>query len=648
MRLINTVTFLFEEFHTDIPPYAILSHRWEEEEVAFADYPAQLAVLDIGGTRKKGFGKIEFCAKQARLDGLAYCWVDTCCIDKSSSAELTEAINSMYAWYRDSAVCYIYLSDVDVSGEEHQTGKGKRPVASEDFRFQTLDDKLIYQLASSRWFSRGWTLQELLAPAICIFYDVGWVPLLKFVKHAARTESDRYGVGPKPRWSLEDDVKAAIEEMTGIDSKTMTDFSPTSRDFSIAVKMSWASNRKTTRAEDMAYCLMGIFDVNMPLLYGEGGPKAFQRLQEEIIKHTDDQSIFHWRDLGADRSAFRGLLARSPADFSESSIAEFSGDPVYIRANGDAHPTSTYDKTFGMTNRGLRISLAIVSSGREWEERVMRGNDEVVAILGCGFRPGRKFCIILARLADDGHYARVDAHVRPSVINLSSLSPSQVCVRDIFVRQEPVVHQCYKSSRMTAVKFGSDPGFQIGSACPEETWDAKARRISPIDSYFARGMPGRVGDLKPVMLHDPGLVDLWLRKGPFNDKKPLATAVVHVVDLFPPGVPSIDFTISLWWKSRREGDEGPYAINIQFDQVRYTGIATHPSSQQQTGWTVSPKSIVRNSSSWILRIGVREKTLLVEGNLVLGAWFTWERISTISGMVDQSRDFVHQSGSLVR
>lgn len=136
-------------------------------------------------------------------------------------------------------------------------------------------------------------------------------------------------------------MKAAIEEMTGIDSKTMTDFSPTPRDFSIAVKMSWASNRKTTRAEDMAYCLMGIFDVNMPLLYGEGGPKAFQRLQEEIIKHTDDQSIFHWRDLGADRSAFRGLLARSPADFSESSIAEFSGDPVYIRANGDAHPTST-------------------------------------------------------------------------------------------------------------------------------------------------------------------------------------------------------------------------------------------------------------------------------------------------------------------
>lgn len=315
----------------------------------------------------------------------------------------------------------------------------------------------------------------------------------------------------------------------------------------------------------MAYCLMGIFDVNMPLLYGEGEPKAFQRLQEEIIKHTDDQTIFYWRDAEADSSAFRGLLARSPADFSESSIAGLSGYPEYTRADRDAHPTSTYDKTFGMTNRGLRISLAIVSSGHEWEQHVMRGNDEAVAILECGIRPGRKFYIILARLTDDGHYARVDAHILPRVIHLSSLSPSQAPVRDIFVRQEPVVHHRYKTSRTIAVKFVSDPGFQIASACPEEAWDAKTGRISPIDPYVARGIPGSVGDLKSVMLHKPGLVDLWLKRGYLSNKNPLATAVVHVVDLFPPGVPSIVFTISLRWKSRGEGDEGPYEINVQFD-----------------------------------------------------------------------------------
>ena len=646
MRLINTETLLFEEFHRDIPPYAILSHRWEEEEVAFADYPAQLAVHASGGTRKKGFTKIELCARQARLDGLPYCWADTCCIDKSSSAELTEAINSMYAWYRDSAVCYIYLSDVDDSEERNCRNKGKRPVPPEDSVLRTFDDDYMLQLASSQWFTRGWTLQELLAPPICIFYDHGWMPLLKFVKHAARTESDQYGVGPEPRWSLEDEVEEIIEEVTGIDAKMMMDFSPTSWGFSIAMKMSWASNRKTTRAEDMAYCLMGIFDVNMPLLYGEGGVKAFRRLQEEIIKQTDDHSIFYWRDADADRSAFRGLLARSPADFNDSDIQGFWGDPgLYTREKQDTHPTSTHDKTFGMTNRGLRISLAIVSSGNEWEERVMPGDDEAVAILECGIRPRRKYYIILARLSDDGHYARVDAHILPSVINLSSLSPSQYLVRDIFVRQEPVVHHRYMSSRMTAVKIGSDPGFEIASTCPEEAWDAKARQIRPLDPHIGKGFAGGVWEFLHTP-NGPSFFNLWLETGFFNSKKPLATAEVHIVHLLPPGVPRINFTISLRWKRRREGEKGPYEIDVQFDQVHFTDMATQPCSQQQTGWKVSPKSIVWTSSSGILRIGVREQTLLDEGRLVLGACFTWERISAISGRIDLSRSYVSPSRSL--
>jgi hypothetical protein len=644
MRLINTETLHFEEFDRDIPPYAILSHRWEEEEVAFADYLAQLAVLASGGTRKKGFGKIELCVKQARFDGLSYCWVDTCCIDKSSSAELTEAINSMYAWYRDSAVCYIYLSDVDVSGEDRCRSKGKRPIFPLDSVLQPFADDHILQLASSQWFTRGWTLQELLAPAICIFYDLGWVPLLRLVKHTARMEGGRYGVGPQPRWLLEDEVEEAIEEATGIDATVMTDFSPTSRDFSVARKMSWASKRKTTRAEDMAYCLMGIFDVNMPLLYGEGGVKAFRRLQEEIIKQTDDHSIFYWRDADADRSALRGLLAKSPVEFSDSDFEWYPFGSGYIGPNRDAHPTSTHDKTFGMTNRGLRISLATISSGNEWEGRVIPGDEEEIAILECGVPPWRKCCILLARLSD-GDYARVDPHILPCAYYPPSLGHAKSVVKDIFVRQDPVVHHGYMSSRRTVVKIRSDAAFEITSTCPEHALDANKGQIRPSANRHIAHRPAGVGDLTSLMWHNPDPSNSGYEKEYFNNKKPLVTAVVHVVDLFPPGVPGIDFTISVQWKSRREGHEGPYEINVQFDQVHYTGMATQPCSQQQTGWKVSPKSIVWTSSSGILRIGVREQTLLDEGRLVLGVCFTWERKSAISGRVDPSRSYVSPSRS---
>ncbi|KAK0751796.1 hypothetical protein B0T18DRAFT_457819 [Schizothecium vesticola] len=505
----------------------------------------------------------------------------------------------MFAWYRDSAVCYIYLSDVDVSEEEHHRNKGRRTVAPEDSLFQTSGEhRLLRQVVSSQWFTRGWTLQELLAPAICIFYDLGWVPLLKVVKQTARTESDRYGVGRKPRWLLEDEDD--VQEAIG----------------------------RTTRAEDMAYCLMGIFNVNMPLMYGEGGVKAFRRLQEEIIKQTDDHSIFYWRDADADRSAFRGLLARSPADFSNSNLAGFSDEPEYTRAHRDGHPTSTHDKTFGMTNRGLRISLAIISSGRGWEERVIRGDDEVAAILECGIR---RYYIILARLNDDEHYARVDAHLLPRFVSISSCSHSQSFVGDIFVRQEPVVHHCYMSSRMTAVEIGSDPAFEIISTCPEEAWDADARQIKPMDSYISRGTPSGFRNLRSAMWRSPSAFNHWLKKHYFSIKEPLATAVVHVANLFPPGVPSIDFTISVRWKSRTEGDEEPRKITVQFEQVHYTGMAT------QTGWKVSPRSIVWTSSSEILRIGVLEQTLLDEGGLVLGVCFTCERNLVISGKVPVAR-----------
>jgi hypothetical protein len=237
-----------------IPEYAILSHTWgpDTEEVTFEN------LVDGTGKDKAGYDKIRFCAKQAGCDGLRYFWVDTCCIDKSSSAELSEAINSMFKWYQQSSICYVYLADVKA------------------------EDLTTFE--ESRWFKRGWTLQELIAPEKLWFFDSRWTRL------GGRNEfTDMISKITSIPSSL-----ISTEGRSGRTERVIPfDFNirePLSR-FSVAAKMSWASNRSTTRQEDMAYCLLGIFDINMPLLYGEGGERAFLRLQDEIMKYSCDQSI---------------------------------------------------------------------------------------------------------------------------------------------------------------------------------------------------------------------------------------------------------------------------------------------------------------------------------------------------------------------
>jgi hypothetical protein len=225
----------------DIPEYAILSHTWEAdtEEVTFKD------LNDGAGKGKSGYKKICFCGEQARRDGLQYFWVDTCCIDKSSSAVLSEAVISMFRWYHNAAKCYVYLSDIS------------RPA------FDINDkSKLPYELAfrKSRWFTRGWTLQELLAPASIEFFSTDWEQL-----------------GNKK--SLE----RLIHEITGIPIRALQG-SPLSN-FSVTERLLWAEKRETTREEDKAYSLLGIFNIQVPVLYGEGRKSAFKRLREEIDKH---------------------------------------------------------------------------------------------------------------------------------------------------------------------------------------------------------------------------------------------------------------------------------------------------------------------------------------------------------------------------
>ena len=311
MYLLNTSTFQLHRFLSDeVPPYVILSHTWGDGEVLFQD----LEKPRLHYRQLKGFSKIEKCCALARSDGWEFVWIDNCCIDQKSSAELSEAINSMYRWYKAAIVCYAYLADISVSVGRTDAPKKK--------------------LRESRWFTRGWTLQELLAPKFVTFYDRDWIDV--GTKHS---------------------LQHLISDATGIDISHLFDPDPASA----AAKMSWASSRETTRPEDIAYSLLGLFDVNMPLLYGEGATKAFERLQHEIIRSKDDESIFAWlTPMHYNGQLYGGMLAPSPECFSRSGnivcigLPGFYGPRLTLSSSGISLEL-TFKEILEHYNRGIEF-----------------------------------------------------------------------------------------------------------------------------------------------------------------------------------------------------------------------------------------------------------------------------------------------------
>ena len=377
MYLINVRTLRLEEFISDevAPPYAILSHTWGKEEVSFQEFiqePRSETTLNKAGYQKickfcetvtamghAGMSDFEpisnyesklDCIVDDQLDSairsldksvkefsssgrlsmslsIQYGWVDTCCIDKKSSAELSEAINSMYRWYSQAHVCLVYLADVMPSSPIDRQG----------------------QLMKSRWFTRGWTLQELLAPDDPIFFDSTWMQ-----------------IGTKS------DLEERISEATHISIEHLRD----RYGASVATRMSWASRRKTTRIEDTAYCLMGLFRVNMPLLYGEGR-RAFSRLQQEIILSNFDESIFAWKSSLALKSG--GILASSPADFRDSAGVQVAG----LRERRSS--------PFVITSFGLQMDL-----------KCRQADDKLIVRLNCGLN-----CDPKNKPGTDRHYVKI-------------------------------------------------------------------------------------------------------------------------------------------------------------------------------------------------------------------------------------------------
>ena len=324
--------------------YAILSHVWDAQENTFQDIEALHAEpiktskwfsrpLKRRNTVARPVGsKIRESCSIAKRQGWKWIWIDTCCIDKTSNAELSEAVNSMYRYYSLSGACYAFLSDVpmlDVSGEESGTS-----IRTSIF-------------GRSRWHTRGWTLMELLSPRRLIFVSSTWKVL-----------GDRHTLAP------------ILSSITGIAQSVLRleeDFSTVS----IADRMSWAARRDTTRPEDEAYCLMGLFGVNMPTIYGEGARRAFYRLQEEIMKTSADPSLFAWGPSGEfnynffrTRSSYdyQYLLAPSPQYFSlTKGSVELSVSIVSFIA---ARDELTFNDRSAKRKNSLTLQLLIVAQTR--------------------------------------------------------------------------------------------------------------------------------------------------------------------------------------------------------------------------------------------------------------------------------------------
>ncbi|KAF6832212.1 hypothetical protein CPLU01_06311 [Colletotrichum plurivorum] len=359
------------------PPYAILSHTWGRDEVNFQEWE-QLQEGDAD-TRariqaKRGFKKIEDACRIARGDEPDYLWVDTNCIDKKSSAELSEAINSMFHWYETASCCIVYLEDVSI----RLVGPG------------------MDHLPNSRWFSRGWTLQELLAPPWAenvLFYNDKW---------------ERIG----SRSSLCKDLST----LTGISEFILLD-SPRYRDCSVAQRMSWASRRETTRVEDTAYCLLGLFDINMPLLYGEKD-RAFRRLQEEIMKVSTDQTLFAWD------------CNRMPYDMDgHHAISILAPDPSYFRECSCVVQASNIgnNSEITLTNVGLTMTLPLVRT---------HDDQAVYAALGSRHENDFKtrFCVPLTTLADDSD----NAHSNTVFTRNPYYLPSLLSIKTTRIPEQPV------------------------------------------------------------------------------------------------------------------------------------------------------------------------------------------------------------------
>lgn len=268
---------LAEYFGKEIPLYAIMSHTWGSEEVKFQD------VIEGTASRKEGYKKLFQFGEQAVKDGLLFFWADTCCIDARRSAELSEAINETFLWFQRAECCYVYLADIALTGRGLDTAE------------------ISHSLRGCHWFTRSWTLQELIAPENVKFFS-----------------ADGVQIGDKASLSN------VLHEITGIPLQALQG-SPL-REFRPDERMTWAQDRHARRPEDEVYCLLGIMGINLPLLYGEGKRNAAARLRRQINDTTSSPGCPSQKEID---------LALRRAEQTRRDFFRLNKDPPYYGELGD-------------------------------------------------------------------------------------------------------------------------------------------------------------------------------------------------------------------------------------------------------------------------------------------------------------------------
>ncbi|KAI1791125.1 heterokaryon incompatibility protein-domain-containing protein [Ganoderma leucocontextum] len=370
------------ELHYFITPeaivggYAILSHTWSPTgEQTLQEVRAIGERCQREGTNPRDYvdPKVRGCCLMAEKEGFRWVWIDSCCIDKTSSTELSESINSMFEWYSQAEVCYAYLADVPRGCILH----------AQDSAFRR-----------SRWHTRGWTLQELIAPAVVVFFSGEWREI--------GTKATLCGL---------------LSQITGIPWTVFTRQRLFSQ-FSVAQRMYWAVGRSTTRLEDEAYSLMGLFGVSIPTNYGEGH-NAFYRLQREILRHSSDMTLFAWGPIigeccgfGSEDTissgvgdAFRYLLASSPKNYESPSV--YTPTLVKCEHVQQTYPSpipdstqesqATKDHRNGPFDRVELPQVIFTSYGVECRLPLFDAGDVTIAVLLCQLPSREHVGLVLMR-----------------------------------------------------------------------------------------------------------------------------------------------------------------------------------------------------------------------------------------------------------
>ncbi|KAK6434877.1 hypothetical protein LTR95_008937 [Oleoguttula sp. CCFEE 5521] len=452
MWLLKTSDLSLVHFHDsrDVR-YAILSHTWNGDEEA--TYAELREGCDMNTAR---LYKVKMTCAQAAQDGCDYAWIDSCCINKDSLTELAEAINSMWQWYYDASVCYVYLADLSWECPVLYDVASIFSIESDE----APETRWTTAFAACRWFTRGWTLQELLAAKDVRFYCA---------PKAADVTSERWGfVGDKT------DLVRTLWEITGIDILALQDRNSLTR-FVTARKMYWASRRQTSKVEDRAYSLLGLFGINMPLLYGEG-ENAFIRLQEQIIQKRLDHSILAWDCSQSESSQSKDLLfANSPARFAKT------GQRM------TRWQWSSFDPAFRLTNQGIEF---------DGLGHVVSTTGERFAMLNCCHEDSA-FQAIALRLKENDHAPSAKPCWTPLRYDRLIVLPIQG------MSIQPIVLWRYRPTSLLTdimpqpkIRLVGSSSFRIIAAWPKALWstDTKVLRV-PLQPEDAMPQTVRAGAL---------------------------------------------------------------------------------------------------------------------------------------------------------